>query len=73
MDVSKIKKAIDEATAGVNTLSDELFKGRRLNGLRSLDLANKALALAQKHVEKAAEQSAPKAAAEPAAAAGAKK
>lgn len=60
MDVSKVSAALTEAQNQLNTVTDEEFKARRLNGLRPLTLAANAITLAQKHLATAAERTAPK-------------
>ena len=60
MDVSRVKAAIDAAHAELNTVIDAEFKARQVNGLRTLTLAANALLLAEKHLDKAIQQTTPK-------------
>lgn len=63
MDVSKVTTAINKAHEELNAVTDAAFKSRNVNGLRSLTLAAQNLGNAQKALDKAVSQSAPKAAA----------
>lgn len=63
MDAKIVTDALDAAQNGLNTLVDSEFKARRITALRTLTLAQNAVTLAQKHIAKAVEQSAPKQAA----------
>lgn len=67
LDITKTNAAIDTAITELNSVTDGAFKARNVNGLRSLTLAAQNLETAQKHIAKAAVQSAPKAAAQVAA------
>lgn len=69
MDLTKFKAAVDKAHEELNSIIDAEYRGKRLNGLRTLGLAANALTLAVSHVTKAAEQGKPKQEAAPEAAA----
>lgn len=56
LNVTKVQKSIDEAQKDLNTQIDAAFKGRRLNVVRTLDLASKALQRAADHLTTAVEQ-----------------
>lgn len=64
MDTTKVQKAIDKAQEELNGQIDSTFKARRLNVVRTLDLASKALQRASDHLTVANEQAAKKDAAE---------
>lgn len=61
MDISKVAAKIEEARQALNTVVDAEWKGKRVNGLRTLGLAENALGLAEKHLAKAVKQTTPKA------------
>ena len=61
MNVSKVKAAIDNAQKELNTEIDAAFKARKLNVVRTLDLASKALERAAGHLDTAVEQNGKKA------------
>jgi hypothetical protein len=63
MDVAKVKAKIEEARQALNSVVDIEWKGKRVNGLRTLGLVENALALAEKHLDKAVKQTTPKPAA----------
>lgn len=56
IDGSKVQAALDQATKELNTVTDTEFQARRFSGLRELDLAAKAIGLAEKHLAKATER-----------------
>lgn len=56
-------KALDVAQTALNTQIDAAFKGRKLNVVRTLDLASKAIERAAAHLVTADEQDAKKEAA----------
>lgn len=57
-EVNKVQAAIDAAHAALNPQIDAAFKARKLNVVRTLDLASKALERATGHLKTAAEQDA---------------
>lgn len=56
MNLTKVKKAIVDAQEQINGLTDASYKARKLNVVRTLDLAFKALERADKHLDVAKEQ-----------------
>lgn len=56
MDISKVKKALGVAREELTKLTDAQFKAKQVNGLRTLTLADNAIGLVEKHLDKAVEQ-----------------
>ncbi len=56
MDISKVKASLDKAQESLNTQIDAAFKARKLNVVRTLDLASKAIDRAASHLDTAVEQ-----------------
>lgn len=61
MDTTKANAAIESALNEINTITDAMYKARQVVGMRSLTTAAKHLEDAQKNLNKATEQSTPKA------------
>lgn len=60
MDTKKLKAALATAQTELNALTDGEFKARRINSLRPLTLAAKALALVDTHIATAEKRAAGK-------------
>jgi hypothetical protein len=60
LNVKDTNAALDTAQKALNTQIDAAFKGRKLNVVRTLDLASKAIDRAQGHLATATEQDAKK-------------
>lgn len=60
INVKPVQDALADAATKLNEVTDAEFKARRLNGLRPLTLASKAIELAQKHLASAEERTSPK-------------
>lgn len=61
MDIAKVRSLLAEANKGIDGLVDTAVKGRKINLLRPLTLAQQNIELVGKHLDKYEERSAPKA------------
>lgn len=64
INIEPILKALETARQALNTAVDAEWKVKRVNGLRTLGLAENAIQLTEKHLAKAVKQTSPKAAGE---------
>lgn len=65
MDTKKARTALAEANKEIDTIIDAAVKGRKINLLRPLTLAQKNIELVGTHLDKYDERSAPKAVEQP--------
>jgi hypothetical protein len=56
MNVDKVRKALAVAREELSKVTDAQFKAKQVNGLRTLTLADNAITLVEKHLDKAVEQ-----------------
>jgi hypothetical protein len=56
MNVDKVRKALAVAREELGKVTDAQFKAKQVNGLRTLTLADNAIGLVEKHLDKAVEQ-----------------
>lgn len=56
MNVDKVRKALATAREELLKVTDAQFKAKQVNGLRTLTLADGAISLVEKHLDKAVEQ-----------------